>query len=248
MESLFTLTDVTVHRRGKCILSVERLAIGRGEFIGVIGPNGAGKTTLMLTCCGLIHPDSGKIYFNKQDITRLGTLNSSRIRRQFGYVPQSAHYHSELPFSLREVIEMGLAGVKAPWRRLSRDDRQHIDFWIERMGLHERCNHTFRSLSGGERQKCLIARALVRRPNVLMLDEPCANLDFYWKENIYALLDELHRELSLTIMLISHDDGLLPNRERRLLLLHQGRIEADGPAAEVLRTERLQKAYGINPL
>ncbi len=246
MASLFTLTDVVIHRRNKCILCVEKLAIARGEFVGIIGPNGAGKTTLMLTCGGIIHPDRGSIHFEQWNLARLGSIAGSRIRRRFGYVPQSAHYHTELPFTLREVVEMGLAGVRSPWRRITHDDRQAIDFWIERMGLRDRSGHTFRSLSGGERQKCLMARALVRRPDVLMLDEPCANLDFFWKEQIYTLLDELHRELSLTILLISHDDGLLPNQQRRLLLLHQGRIAADGPAVEVLQTLPLQKAYGMS--
>jgi iron complex transport system ATP-binding protein len=241
---LVNLSGVEVRRRGRLILSVERLEIGSGAFVGVLGTNGAGKTTLLKVCCGLIGPGRGEVRFDGVDLGSLGGWGKSGLRRRIGYVPQSAEYNAELPFTLREVVAMGRASVRGLLGRLERGDYEVVDEWIERLGLAGRGKQTFRSLSGGEQQKGLIARAMVQEPEILMLDEPCSNLDFKWKYEITEIIDELYREAGITIVMVSHETSLLPAGCGRLVLLDEGRVVADGGVEEILGSAAFERAYG----
>lgn len=239
-----SLCGVEVRRRGRPILWVDALEIGAGDFVGIVGANGAGKTTLLKVCCGLIRPRCGEVRFDGVDLRSLSGWGKSGVRRRIGYVPQSAEYNAELPFTLREVVAMGRASVRGLLSRLERRDYQLVEEWIERLGLAGRGGQTFRSLSGGEQQKALIARAMVQEPEILMLDEPCSNLDFNWRYEITEIIDELYRGAGITIVMVSHETSLLPAGCGRVVLLDEGRVVADGGVEEVLGSEAFERAYG----
>jgi len=243
MEGCLSLSGVRVRRGGRIILDVESLQIPSGAFVGVIGTNGAGKTTLLKVCCGLIHPNHGTVKFAGKDLVKLSPWSKSNVRKGVGYIPQTAEYNCELPFTVREVVAMGRISVRPLLSRLTRTDDEIVDNWIERLGLGGLCGQTFRSLSGGEQQKVLVARAMAQAPAVLMLDEPCANLDFNWKYQITEILEQLYHQTGVTILLVSHDTSLLPQACSRIVLLHQGHISADGDIDEVFASEALQVAY-----
>ncbi len=240
----FAVEKVEVVRSGRIILDIDTLKIKAGEFINLIGPNGAGKTTLMQVLCGLIRPERGQVWMNDVELTRRGGWGRSELRRQIGYIPQAAEYNAQLPFTVLEVAVMGRIGARGLFRRLNRDDYDLAEGWLERLGLADRRRQTFRSLSGGERQKVLIARAMAQDPAVLMLDEPTSNLDWNWKQQIVDTICDLHARWQLTIVLISHEMTGLPFEAGRTILLHEGRIAVEGGSDVVLESTEMARIYG----
>ncbi|MBN2269192.1 MAG: metal ABC transporter ATP-binding protein [Sedimentisphaerales bacterium] len=238
-----SLSNVKVHRGARTILDVEAMEIREDEFVGIIGTNGAGKTTLLKVCCGLIGADSGTVRFDGRDFHQFSAWRKANLRRRIGYIPQAAEYNTELPFTLRELVAMGRTSVKGLLSRLNRKDYEIIDDWIDRLGLAEKRRQTFRSLSGGEQQKGLIARAMAQDPELLVLDEPCSNLDFNWKYQITELIDRLHRETDLTVLMVSHETSQLPPACGRVVLLHEGSVLADGDIEKILESDEFERAY-----
>ncbi|MBN2183147.1 MAG: ABC transporter ATP-binding protein [Sedimentisphaerales bacterium] len=243
MSSRLHLSKIEVKRRGRVILDIDNLEIQPGEFVGVIGPNGAGKSTLLKVCCGLIKPNTGTATFENIDWSLVGSWTKSNFRKRIGYVPQAKEYNANLPFTLREVVAMGRASVKPLFSPLNEKDHAIIESWISRLGLTSQKSQTFRSLSGGEQQKVLIARAMVQNPVILMLDEPGANLDFTSKYELRNLINDLYEQTKVTILMVSHEIELLPRSCKRVILLHEGKVVADGSRAEVLTEDVLTKVY-----
>ena len=238
------LSNTSVIRAGKAILNIENLQINPGDFIGIIGTNGAGKTTLLRLCCGLIKPNKGKIQLDGNDLTNLTAWKKSDFRKHIGYIPQQAEYNPDLPFTLREVVAMGRTSIKPLLQRLDKNDYEIVDEWINKLGLADNIRQTFRSLSGGEQQKALIARAMAQNPRILMLDEPCSNLDFNWKYQITDIIEELYNITKVTVLMVSHETSLLPSCCKRAILLHKGNLIADGDTDKVLESREFQQAYG----
>ncbi|MEJ2647962.1 MAG: metal ABC transporter ATP-binding protein [Sedimentisphaerales bacterium] len=234
IENNLILSNIRVKRAGRIILNIEKLQINAGDFIAIIGANGAGKTTLLRLCCGLIKPSSGTIKLDGKDFVRLSLWSKSNLRKHIGYIPQQAEYNPDLPFTVREIVAMGRASTKPLLQKLENRDYEIVDEWIERIGLSSNRNQTFRSLSGGEQQKALIARAMAQNPQVLMIDEPCSNLDFNWKYQITEIIEQLYRMTNVTVLMVSHDTSLLPDCCHRALLLNKGNLMADGDTDEVL--------------
>ncbi|MCU0916163.1 MAG: ABC transporter ATP-binding protein [Planctomycetes bacterium] len=241
--STLVLSEVRVRPGRRTVLQIDRLEIPAGAFVGIIGPNGAGKTTLLKVCAGLIRPRSGSVVTEGLDLTRVSAWRKCELRRHIGYIPQVAEYNADLPFTLREVVAMGRASIRPLLRALTPEDFEIVDHWIEALGLGRRRGQTFRSLSGGEQQKALIARAMAQDPRVLMLDEACANLDFHWKHEISDLVEQLYRQTQMTVLMVSHEVGVLPPACTRAILIAAGRVLADGVVGQVLSPEVLQRAY-----
>ncbi|MEN6425784.1 MAG: ABC transporter ATP-binding protein [Phycisphaerales bacterium] len=243
IDGLLTLSNVHVRSPGRTILQIDHLHVPAGDFVGVVGTNGAGKTTLLKVCAGLIRPDSGQVMLDGGDLTRLSGWRKCVLRKHIGYIPQSAEYNAELPFTVREVVAMGRTSLRPLLTRLNAQDYEIVDRWIDALGLRVRRRQTFRSLSGGEQQKVLIARAMAQDPRILMLDEPCASLDFHWKYEISEIVERLHRETQVTVLMVSHDTSLLPATCRRVVLLAEGCLLGDGDAEKILTPEMLCRAY-----
>jgi ABC-type cobalamin/Fe3+-siderophores transport system ATPase subunit len=238
------LTQVRVVADGRVILEIERLAVARGELLGVVGPNGAGKTTLLRLCQGTMRAARGCVGVLGQDLNTLGTLRRTQLRRRIGYVPQSAPAHSTLPLTVREVVAIGRTGRAGLLRRLSRHDWEVIDDWLAQLGLRPFAAARYATLSGGEQRKALLAKALVQEPELLLLDEPTTHLDVAWREQFVALLGQIHAALRPSVVLVTHELEALPPACERVLLLDQGRVLADGPRARVLDAARIAALYG----
>jgi iron complex transport system ATP-binding protein len=237
------LSNVRVCRGGRTILQIDDLEVPPGDFVGIVGPNGAGKTTLLKVCAGLIKPKGGSVRLEGLDLTRLGAWRKCSLRQRIGYIPQATEYNAELPFTLREIVAMGRTSIRPLLTPLGAEDYAVVDHWIEAVGLHDRRDQTFRSLSGGEQQKALIARAMAQEPRILMLDEACANLDFDWKYQISEMVERLYRQTRITVLMVSHETSVLPRSCGRGVLLAGGRILAQGEIGDVLSRDRLREAY-----
>lgn len=230
-----SLANVQVDLGGRTIQENMSLTIEDGEFIAVLGPNGAGKSTLLKVLLGLIRPTSGRVEI-------LGGAPGRRNAR-IGYVPQFRAIESDLTLRGREVVRFGLDGNKWGPGWPSRARRARIDQVLEEVDAVELAEQPIGLLSGGERQRLLIAQALLTDPRLLLLDEPLANLDISWEQEIIALVRRICRVRGVAVMFVTHDvNPLLPDVDRVLYLA--GGRSAIGTPQEVITRECLSALYG----
>lgn len=184
---------------GTLVLDDVTLTIGQGDFVCIVGPNGGGKTTLLKLILGLLRPASGSI--------RVFGGTPQEARARMGYVPQHVLLDPQFPVSVQDVVLMGRLGSGSAWGRYSRTDHDAAAVALESVGLAALRRQSFFALSGGQRQRALIARALAGNPDLLLLDEPTANLDAHVEGEFYDLLRQLNQRM--TILLVSHDLGFV---------------------------------------
>jgi len=235
---------LAVRAGGQEILHLPRLTVSREEMVGLLGPNGAGKSTLLRCLLGMQGAVSGRVSVLGEDVESSSSGRLARLRRRIGFVPQMLPARNEMPLTVREVVAIGRTGIAGLLRPLRREDWRLVDTWIERLGLASLAKRGFSEISGGEQRKTLIARAMVQQPELLLLDEPTANLDLYWRERIVETIGDLYRSMELTVVLVCHELEVLPACCGRVVLLDAGRLLADGPPAEVLSTRRVASLYG----
>jgi ABC-type Mn2+/Zn2+ transport system ATPase subunit len=213
--------------------------IDDGEFVGIIGPNGSGKTTLLRAILGLMPPSSGSLQIFDCACQELQCYHRARI----GYLPQKERVDPDFPITVEETVMMGRSGVIGLFRRPGKADREIVRHALEDVGMADCSRRALGALSGGQQQRVFIARALAQHPQVLLLDEPTTGIDTPTQHTILDLIRHLHRDLHLTVLLVSHDINLIAPLADRLALL-KTRLYALGPAKEVLREEILAQVYG----
>ena len=225
-----SLRDVSFSYGFSSVLRDSSLEVAAGEAVCVVGPNGGGKTTLFRLILGLLRPDSGQI--------RVFGLPPERARGRIGYVPQLLDFDPHFPISAIEVVLMGRLDrrIGGPY---SAADREAAMGALAGLGLSEIARRPFDALSVGQRQRVLIARALCSEPDLLLLDEPTANVDAIVEEKLYAILEELRSRM--TIMMISHDLAFVHGLFDRVACVH-GTVVVH-PTAEV-SDETIRKIYG----
>jgi putative ABC transport system ATP-binding protein len=209
-------------------LDALNLAIKRGEFVAIFGPSGSGKTTLLQLLGALDRPSGGSIRFEGQPLELLGDSALAELRpRALGFVFQRFNLIPTL--TAAENVEVALAPLTMSRRERTETVEQHLDA----VGLGPRAHHLPTQLSGGEQQRVALARALARSPRVILADEPTGNLDTRSGAMVMELLTRLHRELQITLVLVTHDEWIA-DRADRVLRLADGRLVRDsgGPAAE----------------
>ncbi|MFP4530601.1 MAG: heme ABC transporter ATP-binding protein [Halodesulfurarchaeum sp.] len=221
-------------------LSDVSVDVDRGEFMGVIGPNGAGKTTLLRAISGVLEPTGGSVHVDGHDVTRLPSKASSRL---VAVVPQETNLAFD--FTVREVVEMG----RTPYqRRVSFDqstDGSIVDRALERTQIATLADRDIGEVSGGERQRVLLARALAQDTPVMLLDEPTASLDINHQIRTLELVKSLVED-GKTVMAPIHDLNLAAHYCDRLLLLSDGERTALGPPSDVLTEQNLEAAFGTD--
>lgn len=215
------------------------LDINAGEFVGVIGPNGSGKTTLCRAVLGLMPPLSGHLRIFDCSCDELRCHHRARI----GYLPQKGVVDRNFPVTVLETVMMGRYGALGLFRRPSKRDREIAANALAHVGMEGHQNTALGQLSGGQQQRVFIARALAQQPQVLLLDEPTTGLDITTQHSVVDLVQQLHEELGLIVLLITHDINMIRSRVDRLILL-KTRLFAFGPPADVLKPDILRQVYG----
>lgn len=238
------IRSLVVHAAGRCLLDIEHLRAEAGSVVALMGPNGAGKTTLLRACLGLANPARGEVKVLGEDVRSLRGAALARLRGRIGYVPQLLPGRSELPLTVREVVAIGRTARAGLFHPLSRDDWQAVDLWIERLGLTPLAARAFSQISGGEQRKTIIARAMAQEPELLLLDEPTANLDLGWRERIVETVQTLYSQTGISVVLVCHELEVLPPSCRQVVLLDAGRVAAAGSPEAVFTTERVTRLYG----
>lgn len=198
------------------ILDNVSLEIGNGEFVAITGASGSGKSTMLGLVAGLDAPSSGQIVIDGAEVTSMGEDELAQLRSEkIGFVFQSFHLIPSLTAFENVLIPMEILGRK--------DARQRAAELLEQVGLSNRGHHYPNELSGGEQQRVAIARAFANDPKILLADEPTGNLDSKNGSHIFELMTELHRRNNVTLILVTHDQGLAQKAQRQIVL-RDGRV------------------------
>jgi iron complex transport system ATP-binding protein len=228
--------DVDIVVGGRPIVRNASVHVPPGELVGLIGPNGAGKSTLLRALCGLLPLARGSIRLNGQETKELG---AHALARQIAYLPQRQVLYWQL--NGRQVVELGrLPHVRAP----AAEHERAIDKAVERTDIKDLIDQEVDTLSGGERARVMLARALAVESDVLLADEPVAALDPFHALQIMELLRNLARE-GMTVLIVLHDLALAMRFCDRLFLMQDGLVTASGPASDVLSPDHLAIAYRV---
>ena len=217
------------------------LSIKTGEMVGLLGPNGSGKTTLIKLASGVLRPRQGEIRLNESSLSQ---LSRKSVARNVAVMPQQ--FNIPFAFTATEVAMLGRTPFLRAFAEESEGDRQFVANALELVGINELKERRFDELSGGERQKVILAMVLAQQPKLLFLDEPTVHLDITHQVEILELVRRLNVERGLTVIAAMHDLNLASLYFDRLVLLKEGRISADGTPAQVLTEDRIREVFAAS--
>ncbi|MCC7194563.1 MAG: metal ABC transporter ATP-binding protein [Gemmatimonadaceae bacterium] len=230
MSALVSFHAASLGYGSRTVLSNVSFEVPEGDFLGVVGPNGAGKTTILRSILGTLAPRAGTV--------------SVRPGLRFGYVPQRGAVDAVYPLKVIDVVMMGRYDRIGLGRRPGPGDRALSIEALEHVGISHLAEQQFASLSGGQKQRSLIARALVGKPDMLVLDEPTEGMDLMATTQILGLVRELHASDRLTVLMVSHALNEVANYVNRIALVHQGGFQI-GAVDDVMSEPVLSAMYGI---
>lgn len=223
----FTLDDVSV-------------TVDRGSLTGLLGPNGCGKTTLLNLLSGVLQPQHGVISLNGES---LAGRSRRDIARHLAVVPQETH--PAFDYTVMEMVLMGRHPHLGPFELEGPSDLAVARDALIATGTAHLAGRAYMTLSGGEKQRVVIASALTQAPDVLLLDEPTASLDLGYQLEVASLLRKLNRDRGVTMVLATHDLNLAASLCDRLILMRDGRVVAQGPTGEVLTAAAIRRIYDV---
>lgn len=229
-DLLLKATGLSLAYGSRTILEGVELAVRPGEFWFLLGVNGTGKSTLLRAILGWLPPRRGVLWRHPERAEK----------KSIGFVPQRCDLNPALPTTVREFVSMGFVGI--PCGKKEESDR--MAWALGKVGLEGKERWNYGSLSGGQRQRTLLARALVRRPQLLILDEPTNGLDLPAEDSFLQFLADLNREEKMTLLFVTHHLTLAARYATHIALLHHRRAQT-GPVREILIPENLLHAYGF---
>lgn len=237
----FKIKDVSFGYGETDVLRGVSLEVGQGDMVGVMGPNGAGKSTLIKLMSGVLVAGSGGVYLGDEPI---GSIPRKKLARIIGLVPQETHI--PFPFSAMEVVLMGRAPYVSQFGFESPRDVAIANDAMDLTDCRRFASRDIGSLSSGERQRVVLARALSQEPKVLLLDEPTTFLDIRHQIELCRLLGDLNRRRKITVVAVMHDLNLAAAFFNRIIFVREGQIVADGPPNDVINEEAIYTAFGAN--
>ena len=232
-------TNVNLRIGQQQILSDVCLNLDAGKVMGVLGPNGAGKTSLLKMLSGQLNSHHS-VSWNNKNLTDYEPMSLAKHIAVVNQINESV-----FALNLYQIVRMGLLPHKSLLSRQTAADDKSISDAISRVGLDNKVKQTFSSLSGGEQQRGLIARALVQKAALIVLDEPVNHLDIYYQHQVLKLLRSLAHKLNITVVMSLHDLNLAANYCDHLCLLDKGKMVAQGSPEKVLTSQRLQHVFKI---
>jgi len=231
---LIDVEDVTYFYDRIRVLDGITLKIREGDFLAIIGPNGSGKTTLLKIMLGLLKPQKGRISLFEKSLGRFTDWG------KIGYVPQKAtHFDSFFPISVKEVVSLGLT-MSGRKNISNRKTDSIVKDALAKVEMEEYLTHRIGALSIGQQQRVFIARAIVSHPAVLILDEPMTGVDTGMQERFFHILGNLHREENMTIVMVTHEIGILDKHFNRVACLNQ-KLIYHGRHDEFCRSDEFKK-------
>lgn len=238
---MLRVDDLSFSYRESPVLQQIDLRIEKGEIIGILGPNGCGKTTLLKLLNRNLHPDSGKVIM---DDTDLEEVSKREIARHIAVVPQSNEIR--FAFSVRDIVMMGRMPFMGQFQGESSEDVRIVEEAMKKTSITEFADRLINTMSGGERQRVIIARAIAQRPKIILLDEPNLHLDICYQFEVLDLMKKLSDEEDLTVVIVSHDLPMVVKYCDRIVLIHDHKVFAIGTPEEVLTRENMRIVFNID--
>lgn len=222
------------------VLSDIELEVSVGEIVGILGPNGSGKTTLLKCINRVLDPQRGSVLIEGKDHKR---MTRKQIALEIGVVPQNGGI--TFPFTVLDIVMMGRSPALSRFERESEEDMEIVERAMRMTNVTHLAEREIDEVSGGEKQRVIIARALAQRPRILLLDEPTLHLDVNHQLELLDLIAELARSENLSVIMVSHDLDLAARYCDKLILMKEGRIMAAGTVEKVLTPDNLDRVFGI---
>lgn len=217
------------------------IQVREGEIIGILGPNGCGKTTLLKNLNKNLSPQAGCVMLDGDD---LEDISKKDIAKKVAVVPQTNEVR--FSFTVRDIVSMGRMPFQGLMEGMSTNDEEIVDAALERVGLSDFADRHINVMSGGERQRVIIARALAQTPQILLMDEPTLHLDINTQFDVLDLVRDLSKNDGLTVVIVSHDLGMVARYCDRVLLIKDHSILAIGTPEEVLTPENMADVFGVD--
>ncbi len=241
-DAVIKIEDAVVSYREDVALRGVSIEIYAGEFVGVIGPNGAGKTTLLTIVNGLGKLVSGRVTVLGNPVS---SGNGHSLRKRVGYVAQLENIDPRMPMRVREVAMIGRYGVLGLFKRPDSKDWKIVDEMLELVGMSHLADRPIGHLSGGEQQRVAIARCLAQEPELFLLDEPTASLDWKAQTELLELVKRIHDTRKLTTLFVTHDLDAMPHTCDRVVLMKDGLIVGDGSPEKMISADKISDLFGI---
>ncbi|MFC2071368.1 ABC transporter ATP-binding protein [Chloroflexota bacterium] len=238
MAIRLVVNDISFSYDGIKALDGVDIEVTKGEIVSLVGPNGAGKSTLLKCIDRILKPQRGTIYLDGKDTA---AMNLSDLSKKVGYIPQSTT--GVFPYTVFEVVLMGRR-PHLSWR-VSQKDIDIVSRTLQFLGMEEFGARYFDELSGGEKQKVVMARALAQEPNVMLLDEPTSNLDIRYQLEAMAIIIGLVREKEICVVMAMHDLNLASRFSEKIVMLKDRKVFAAGTPKEILSRENIEEVYGV---
>ena len=235
-----TSASFAYRQSGPLVVNGVSMTVERGDLVGIIGPNGSGKTTLLKLLAGTLSPQSGSMDLNGRPIAAWSRRD---VARRIAYVPQETY--APFDFTVRDIVLMGRYPHLGRFELEEPSDLAIARRALDATGTAAFESRMFRTLSGGEKQRVVIASALAQSPELLLLDEPTASLDIGHQLEVQTLLRDLNRTSGVTMVLSTHDLNLAAALCRRLVMLREGRLIGQGPTDAVLTAEAVRSLYDV---
>lgn len=226
------------YEKNKEVLKNLNLRIKPGEFIGIVGPNGCGKSTLLNLICRVLELQKGSISINNLD---LRDIPQNELAKLISVVPQESIF--EFDFTALEIVLMGRLPYLARFQLEGAKDRKLAEVAMRKTKCWEFRNKYIKNLSGGEKQRVIVARALTQATEYLLLDEPTSHLDMNFQLEILDTISALNRTKKVTVISVFHDMNLASKYSTRLILMKDGKIIGDGPPKQIINQGNLSKIY-----
>lgn len=233
------IADVTCSYGAAPVLQNVSFHIEDQAMLGIVGPNGSGKSTLLRTISRVLPPDKGKVLLDSVDVQYLPARQAAQ---KLAVVAQDQQF--DYPFTVNDIVMMGRLPHLKRFQKESVKDYEAVERALSAADLLQLSRRPVTSLSGGEKQRVLIARALAQEPAVLLLDEPTSYLDLNYQLEIMELLQRLHQEQALTVIMVLHDINLASQFCHNLLVLKDGLIQAAGPPRQIISAAFIKQIYG----
>lgn len=241
LELTLEVKDLKFQYKDHLVLDGIDLPIIEGEVIGILGPNGCGKTTLLKNLNKNLSPCGGCVLLNDED---MANLTKKEIAREIAVVPQTNEVH--FAFTVRDMVAMGRMPFQGMMSGASSEDERIVDEAIERTGLSKYVDRHINTMSGGERQRVIIARAIAQTPKILLMDEPTLHLDISMQFDALNLVHKLSKETGLTVVIVSHDLAMVARYCDRIVMIHDHKIHAIGRPEQVLTEENMRTVFNVD--